>query len=56
MRVDFYQLSRGPVESELPPLARIGQLYAQQPAAARRATRLHAQIMRKMSSGTATTA
>jgi len=31
--------------TELPPLARIGQLYAQQPAAARRATRLHAEIM-----------
>lgn len=29
----------------LPPLARIGELYRQQPAAARRATRLHAEIM-----------
>lgn len=31
--------------TELPPLARIGELHASQPAAARRATRLHAEIM-----------
>jgi beta-N-acetylhexosaminidase len=31
--------------SDLPPLARIGQLYQVQPAAARRAARLHAEIM-----------
>lgn len=31
--------------TELPPLARIGELYAVQPSAARRATRLHAEIM-----------
>lgn len=31
--------------TELPPLAHIGRLYDSQPAAARRATRLHAEIM-----------
>lgn len=31
--------------TDLPPLARIGELYAAQPAAARRAARLHAEIM-----------